>query len=108
MSEKRMVPEKKKTPYDIRERTFLFSVQLLKWARTLPHDMGIQIAARQMLESGTSVGANVEEADGADTPKDRIYKWTLSRKEARETRYWIRILCMAGAELPEGRALDTP
>jgi four helix bundle protein len=47
----------------------------------------------------------VEEADGADTPKDRIYKWTLSRKEARETRYWLRVLCASGAASPEGRAL---
>lgn len=66
-----MAPGKKDVPYDIRERTFLFSVRIIKWVRTLPRDMGTQIAARQLVEAATSVGANVEEATGADTPKDR-------------------------------------
>ena len=106
MADKRLAPGKKDVPYDIRERTFMFSVRLLKWVRTLPRDMGAQIAAKQLLESGTSVGANIEEADGADTPKDRVYKWTLSRKEARESRYWIRVICASGMDSPEGRALE--
>jgi four helix bundle protein len=94
------------TPYDIRERTFAFSVRVLRWVRTLPKDMGTQIAARQLLKAATSVGANVEEADGADTTKDRVYKWTLSRKEGRETRYWIRVICATGTDSAEGRALQ--
>ena len=106
MIERRMAPGKKDVPYDIRERTFQFSVQVLKWVRTLPRDMGTQIAARQLLASATSIGANVEEADGADTAKDRVYKWTLSRKEARESRYWIRVICAAGSDSPEGQALE--
>lgn len=106
MTEERIAPGKKDVPYDIRERTFKFSVQILKWVRTLPKDPGTQIAARQLLASATSIGANVEEADGADTPRDRVYKWTLSRKEARETRYWVRVICAAGSDSPEGRALE--
>lgn len=106
MAQMRMAPGKKGVPYDIRERTFLFAVSVIKWARTLPKDMGTQIAAKQLIEAATSIGANVEEADGADTPKDRVYKWTVSRKEARESRYWIRLICAAGAESPEGRALE--
>ena len=105
MIEKRMAPGKTNVPYDLRERTFLFSVSVLKWVRTLPHDMGTQVAARQLLESATSVGANVEEADGADTPKDRVYKWTLSRKESRESRYWIRVICAASSDSAEGQRL---
>ena len=106
MVEKRMAPGKKDVPYDLRERTFLFSVRAIKWVRTLPHDLGTQIAAKQFLEATTSVGANVEEADGAGTPKDRVYKWTLARKEARESRYWVRVLCAAGADSAECRALE--
>lgn len=106
MAEIRMAPGKTDVPYDLRERTFLFSVRLLKWVRTLPRDLGTQVMAKQLLESGTSIGANIEEADGADTPKDRVYKWTLSRKEARETRYWIRVICAAITDTPEGRALE--
>ena len=93
-------------PYDIRDRTFQFSVLVIKWVRTLPRDLGTQIAARQLVESATSIGANVEEADGADTPKDRVYKWTLSRKEARESRYWIRVIYTASADSHEARALE--
>jgi len=106
MTGQRTAPGKKDVPYDIRERTFVFSVRIIKWVRTLPRDMGIQIAAKQLVESATSVGANVEEATGADTSKDRVYKWTVSRKEAREARYWIRVVCAASVASPEGRALE--
>jgi four helix bundle protein len=105
MADKRMAPGKMDTPYDLRERTFLYSVRILKWVRTLPRDMGTQIAARQLVESGTPVGANVEEATGADTAKDRVYKWTLARKEARESRFWIRVIGAASVDTPEGQAL---
>ncbi len=106
MTGQRTAPGKKEVPYDIRERTFVFSVRIIKWVRTLPRDMGIQIAAKQLVESATSVGANVEEATGADSSKDRVYKWTVSRKEARESRYWIRVICAASVDSPEGRALE--
>ena len=68
--------------------------------------MGTQIAARQLIESATSVGANVEEATGADTAKDRVSKWAIARKEAREARYWIRVICAASVDSPEGRNLE--
>lgn len=83
MPEKRPVASTENVPYDLRERTFLFSVRILKWVRTLPHDTGTQVAVRQWMEAATSLGANVEKADGAGTARDRVYKWTLSRKEAR-------------------------
>jgi four helix bundle protein len=105
VADRRIAPGKTDVPYDLRERTFLFSVRVIKWVRTLPKDLGMQIAARQLLEAAMSIGANIEEADGADTPKDRIYKWTLSRKEAREARYWLRVLCAVDAESSEAHAL---
>ncbi len=93
-------------PYDIRDRTFLFSVEVIKWMRTLPKDLGTQIAARQLVESATSIGANVEEADGAGSSKDRVNKWTISRKEAREARYWIRVIRAATIDSPEAGLLE--
>ncbi len=69
-------------------------------------DMGTQIAAKQFLEAVMSIGANIEEADGAETPKDRIYKWSLSRKEAREARYWNRVICAVTDPSPEGEAIQ--
>ncbi len=102
---KRMAPGKEDVPYDIRERTFLFGVRVIKWTRTLPNDTGTQIVVRQLVRSATSIGANVEEADGADTQKDKVYKWILSRKEVRESRYWIRIILASDGESDEGNAL---
>ena len=50
------------------------------------------VISKQILKSGTSVGANVEEAQGAQSKKDFISKMSISYKEARETKYWLRLL----------------
>lgn len=105
MTSKRMAPGKSDVPYDIRERSFMFAVRVIKWVRTLPRDWVMETSAKQLLRSASSIGANIEEADGADTTKDRAYKWTLSRKEARETRFWIRLICETVADSPEGKVL---
>ncbi len=50
------------------------------------------VISRQLLRSGTSIGANVEEANAGQTKKDFIAKMSISSKEARETKYWLRLL----------------
>lgn len=50
------------------------------------------VISKQLLRSGTSIGANIEEATAAQTKKDFTTKMTLASKEARETRYWLRLL----------------
>jgi len=50
------------------------------------------VLSRQLLRCGTSIGANIEEAIGGQSDKDFFSKITIAYKEARETRYWIRIL----------------
>ncbi len=50
------------------------------------------VLSKQVLRSGTSIGANVDEATAAITKKDFIAKMTIAAKEARETRYWLRLL----------------
>ena len=50
------------------------------------------VVSRQLLRSGTSIGANVEEATAAQIKKDFISKMSIASKEARETRYWLRLL----------------
>ncbi|RYD71408.1 MAG: four helix bundle protein, partial [Sphingobacteriales bacterium] len=50
------------------------------------------VLIKQLLRSGVSIGANVEEAIGAQTKKDFIAKISISYKEARETKYWLRLL----------------
>jgi four helix bundle protein len=79
-------------PYDIRERTFQFAVRVIRAVRQLPRDTTAQVIVRQLVKSATSIGANVEEADGAESKRDFIHKTGVSRKEARECRYWLRII----------------
>jgi four helix bundle protein len=82
----------KKAPFDIKERTFLFSVRIVKLENRLPRTVaGIEIG-RQLIACGTSVGANVEEAHGGESKKDFAHKMGIAKKEARESRYWLRIV----------------
>jgi four helix bundle protein len=50
------------------------------------------VLSKQLLRSGTSIGANIEEGDAAQTKRDFIAKMSIASKEARETRYWLRLL----------------
>ena len=62
----------REVPYDIRERTFQFAVRVLKAVRQLPDDSATRVVAYQLTKSATSVGANVEEADGAESRRDFV------------------------------------
>ena len=89
-----------KAPYDINERTFQFAVRVVKLANALPRSVaGIEVA-KQLIACGTSVGANVEEAAGAESQRDAAHKFSISRKEARESRFWLRLAC-ASALVPQ-------
>ncbi len=82
---------------DIRERAFEFSVTLLKFCRQLDqHDIAMQTISRQLVRCGTSIGANLEEAQSGETRSDFIHKNAIALKEARETRYWLRLLVAGG------------
>ena len=93
-------------PYDIRERTFQFAVRVIRAVRRLPQDAATRVVAHQLVKSATSVGANVEEADGAESPRDFIHKTSISRKEARESRYWLRVARAAILDDEELAALE--
>lgn len=77
---------------DIRDRTFRFAKRIIEICEKLPNTIECNIIRKQLIKSGTSIGANVEEADGAETKADKANKIAISRKEARETRYWLRII----------------
>jgi len=79
-------------PYDIGERTFLFGVRVVRLVGQLPRTVAGYAIGRQVVRSGTSVGANVEEADAAESKRDFIHKMAIARKEAKETRFWLRII----------------
>jgi four helix bundle protein len=76
---------------DIRERTFQFGVQILKLASDFPESREGKVLCCQMLRSGTSIGANVEEAVAAYSRAEFAFKMNIALKEARETCYWLRL-----------------
>jgi len=78
--------------YDLKERTFKFAQRMLDIVEQLPKTSQSEIIRRQLAKAGTSIGANVEEADGTITKKDFINKMVIARKEAKETRYWLRLI----------------
>jgi four helix bundle protein len=75
----------------IDERTFDFALQIIELYKFL-NTRNEYILSKQLLRSGTSVGANIEEAQAAQSRKDFISKMSIASKEARESRYWIRLL----------------
>jgi four helix bundle protein len=96
---------KGKQRFDIQERTFEFAVQVVKLVNRLPRTVaGIEIG-RQVVRAATSIGSNVEEADAAESKRDFIHKMSIAHKEARETRYWVRIIKAALLDDDEVQAL---
>ena len=78
---------------DIVERTFRFSVRIVKLCQVLDGRPGVgRTLSRQLLRSGTSIGANVEEAQAGQSRADFLSKYSIALKEARETHYWLRLI----------------
>lgn len=80
-----------KTENKIVEMTFDFSLQVILLYKALVQQ-NEYVISKQLLRSSTSIGANVEEANAAQTKKDFIAKMSIASKEARETKYWLRLL----------------
>ena len=76
----------------IQEKSYEFAIRIVHLYKKLIEEKHEYVLSKQVLRSGTSVGANVEEAIGAQTKKDFIAKLAIAYKEARETSYWIRIM----------------
>ncbi len=85
----------------IDERTFKFAVQIVKFVRELPTSTDGLVLGRQVLRSGTSIGANVEEAYGMPTKRDFANKMATALKEAKETPYWLRVIRESGLVPPQ-------
>jgi len=77
---------------DLPERTFGFARRVMKLCQSLDQAPGVsRTLANQLLRSGTSIGANVEERQGSQSWADFIAKYSIACKEARETNYWLRL-----------------
>ncbi|HJT23956.1 MAG TPA: four helix bundle protein, partial [bacterium] len=75
----------------VQEKSFKFALKVIGLFDRLQKN-NEYILSKQLLRSGTSIGANVEEALAAQTRRDFHMKMTVASKEARETRYWLRLL----------------
>ena len=76
----------------IQDKSYNFALRIVKLYKHLSQEKREFILSEQLLRSGTSIGANIEEAIGGQSEKDFYAKLTISYKEARETKYWIRLL----------------
>jgi four helix bundle protein len=81
------------TKKDLKERSFEFAKRIILLCQKLEQSPGVpRTISNQLLKSGTSVGANIEEAHGSQSKADFTAKMYISCKEARETNYWLRLL----------------
>src|SRR6266446_8693090 len=87
---------------DIRERTFDFALRIIKLCQQLEEEGGVgRTLGWQLFRLGTSIGANVEEAQAGQSKLDFISKNAIALKEARETIYWLRLVGASNAILKD-------
>ena len=84
-----------KTVMKIDERTYDFALLVIETYKHLAAK-NEYVLSKQLLRSGTSIGANVQEAQAAQSRKDFVSKMSVASKEARETDYWLRLLNRSG------------
>src|ERR1035437_5525603 len=83
---------KKDKPRDIQERSFEFAVRVLRMTKYLSRNSINNTLINQIVRSATSIGANIEEAQGAHTKSDFTHCMNIAKKEAMETFYWLRLI----------------
>jgi four helix bundle protein len=82
----------------VRQKSFNFAMMTVELCRELQADREYVIS-KQLMKSGTSVGANIEEAISAESRKDFLHKLNLALKEARESHYWLRLLVATNTQV---------
>ncbi len=87
-----MKPDSKITKYDLEERTFIFSKNIRQFIRFIPKTLSNIEDCRQLIRSSGSIGANYIEANESLGQKDFLMKVKISRKEAKESIYWLKLL----------------
>ncbi len=86
------------------DKSYIFSLAIVKLCFRIQKESNEYVLSRQLLKSATSIGANAEEAIGGYSKKDFSAKLSISYKEARETKYWLRLMRDTG--LIESREAD--
>ena len=77
----------------IMRKSFAFSVRIINLHRYLSKRKGEYVVSKQICKSGTSIGANISEAQRAQSTADFVSKMKIALKEANETQYWLKLLC---------------
>ena len=80
----------------VRNKSFDFALRIVDLYKYLRYEKKEYVLSKQLLRSGTSIGANIEEAQAAQSKKDFISKMSIASKEARETLYWLKLLKYGG------------
>lgn len=78
--------------YDLKKRTFILSVDVIYFLKSLPNDYIAQTIGRQLLRSITSIAANIIEAQAAGSKKDFTNYYNIALKSANESKYWLLLL----------------
>ncbi len=76
----------------VHQKSYAFAVRIVRLSQYLNNEKREFVLSKQVLRSGTSIGANVEEASGGQSKRDFLSKISIAYKEARETVYWLRLL----------------
>ncbi len=92
---------KSNVKYDLAERTGRFGEEIIQFVTSLPRDVINFPLIGQLVKSGTSIGANYMEADGAESKKDFKHKIGICKKEAKETTHWLRMIANANPNKKE-------
>lgn len=89
-SNKKMEPSK--SNFDIHERIYKFVLSVIELTKNLPKNPANNVIIHQVIKSSTSMGSNDQEADATQSRKDFIAKYSIVKKENKETNYWLRII----------------
>lgn len=76
----------------VRDKSFAFAVRIMRLSRILATEQREQVISKQLLRSGTAIGALVREAEQAESRADFAHKMSIALKEANETAYWLELL----------------
>lgn len=90
---------------DITERTFPFAKRVVRLVNAMPRTIAGNVIARQVMRAGSSVGANIEEAQAASSSKEFARRMEIAQSEAREVLYWLRLVAECGL-VPKTRVAD--
>ncbi len=87
---------KKNLSEGVREKSYKFALKVVNMVRSIQREQKEYVLSGQLMRSGTSIGANIEEANAGISKKDFTAKMAIASKEARETMYWLNLLRDSG------------